>query len=176
MKKYYPDVCDTEFNKKEITKYITSKNFYNHYFYEGKRLSKTATLNKMINNFYYEEDNPYPIIINKVFNFATKKIKTIDELIFDYEFFLSKYPNKLKEIETFYATLVTEKYLANESFTMNNNFLYLIQLGLELKKKTLNNLKQIHPIKLHSNITKNYYIHEQQNVIKNFENSIKGLF
>ena len=176
MKKYYPDVCDAEFNKKEIAKYITSKNFYNHYFYEGKRLSKTATLNKMINNFNYEEDNPYPIIINKVFNLTTKKIKTIDELVFDYEFYLSKYPNKLKEIESFYATLVTEKYLDNESFTINNNFLYLVQLGLNLKKKTLNNLKQIHPIKLHSNITKNYYIHEQQNVIKHFESSINGLF
>ena len=175
-KKYYPDAYDKEFNKKELAKFITSKYFYNHYFYEGERLSKTATLNKMLNNFCYEEDVSYPIIINKVYNFENKKIKSIDELVCDYEYYLSKYPYKLKEIKTFYATIVTEKYLDKESFTMNNNVLYLIQLGLNLKKKTLRNLKQVHPIKLYPNYIKNYYIQEQQNVIKNIESSFKGLF
>ncbi len=176
MKKYYPDAYDKDFNKNEIVKYITSKYFYNHYFYEGKRLSKTATLNEMFNNFSYEENMPYPIIINKIYNIENKKLKTIDELVCDYEFYLTKYPNKLKEIKTFYATLITEKYLDNESFTINNSFKNLINIGINIKKKTLKELKQIHPVKFHSNLLKSYYVHEQQNVIKNFENSFKGLF
>ena len=110
------------------------------------------------------------------YNFENKKLKTIDELVCDYEFYLTKYPNKLKEIKTFYATLITEKYLDNESFTISNSFKNLINIGLNLKKKTLKELKQIHPIKFHSNLLKSNYIHEQQNVIKNFESSLKGLF
>ncbi len=176
IKKYYPDAYDKDFVKDETSKLITSKLFYNHYFYNGERLSKSKTLNKMINNFKYEEDRPYPLIINKVYNVKKHELKSIDELVLDYTYYYYKYPYKIEEIKNFYATLITEKFLNNETFKACSELIFLLKLGLRNKKQILYKLGQIHPLKIHNVYLQSHFIKEQQFDIKNLETAIKGLF
>ena len=176
IKKYYPDAYDKDFVKNESAKLITSKLFYNHYFYNGERLSKSKTLNKLINSFKYEEDRPYPLIINKIYKAKKHELKSIDELVLDYTYYYYKYPYKIDEIKNFYANLITEKFLNNESFNVCSELISLLKLGLRNKKQILYNLKQIHPIKVHNAYLQSQFIKEQQIDINNLKTSIKGLF
>ena len=176
MKKYYPDAYDKKLLKEEINRYITTKYFYSDYYYQGQKEAKTKTLNNMINNFELFDDEPYPTIINKVFNVKKGEAKTIDELIIDYNYYLYKYPQKTMAIKKFYAVIITEKFLNQENYTINNDLVSLLKYGLNIKKLNLKHLQRIHPIKLNNMIMQNRSINNQQNTINSLETAIKGLF
>ena len=174
VKKYYPDLYNIEVFKSEIASFFASKQLHNNYSYNGESLSKSNTLNKMINNFKYNIDYPYPIMINKIYNKSENRVKTIDELIADFEYYINKYkcnPKKVGEIKKFYATIITEKYCSHEKVSINNykKLKSFLKYKLVLKKQKLKILKKIHPIKYQMWLNEKQIISKEKETISNLK-------
>ena len=148
--KYYADFDDYLLPKQIIAKHYTMNKFHDYYTYNNEKIFKEKTLIKMINDFKYHPNNPYPKIINKVYNVKENRPKTIDELVSDFTYFYQKYPSKKEDIITFYATLISEKYLQKEQYSNENKdkIAYFLKVRLKREKKKLAILQKIHPQKV----------------------------
>ena len=180
IQKYYPELNATAYTKQLYLKHYLIPKFYNYYTYNNEQNSKKTTLVKMLNNFKYLKDYPYPEILKKVYNFQENHLKTIDELIYDFEYFYRMYQNDYKkqiEIKNFYTTLIVEKYQLNENVSSKNKnkLLYFLKNALTNEKKQLHFLKQIHPYNLDILNKQNQFIYEQVNKINQINTSINAL-
>ena len=148
--KYYADFDDYLLPKQIIAKHYTMNKFHDYYTYNNEKIFKEKTLIKMINDFKYHPNNPYPKIINKVYNVKENRPKTIDELVSDFTYFYQKYPSKKEDIITFYATLISEKYLQKEQYSNENKYkiAYFLKVRLKREKQKLAILQKIHPQKV----------------------------
>ena len=173
MQKNYADY--NHYGKIDINRYLMRGHFYHNYYYGNEKISKNTTIIKMLNNFKSTKDKPYPIILEKVYNFKTNQPKNIDELINDFECYYHQYQRNLKQqqkIKTFYATIISEKYFSKKNL---NKIPYFLKINLNEKKKVLQDLKLIHPITINKWLEQQTYIKEQTSDIINQQTTINNL-
>ncbi len=180
INKYYSNFPTYHLPQEELKKCLTMKHFYNFYYYDKEISSKMTTLYRILTNVNFLPSSSYTAIINKIYNKEQDRLKTIDELFNDLEYFGQKYadsPKKLQEIKHFYTILITEKFRCHEKFRRENNkkMLNVLSYSLQLEKKKLNELQQIHPVSISLMQKRISFIKQQESLISNEEKGLNAL-